>query len=649
MKKVTGLLIILTLIVIFSSGCSDHQKGFIKSPGREQVLFRVLPFGLNDVRLEKGPFLHATDLDIKTLLNYDADRLLSRFYTEAGLLPKAEHYMGWENESLAGHSLGHYLSACSMMYQTSGDKRFLERVNYIVGELKIVQDANQNGYLGAFPHGKEVFENEIAKGNIRARGFDLNGIWSPFYTQHKILAGLRDAWRYCENKQALEVEKRFADWIERIVEHLSDSQMQDMLKCEYGGICETLADLYADTGDNKYLDLARKFYDNTVLDAMKSEKDILKGRHGNTNIPKLIALSRLYELTGDESDRKAAEFFWNTVVKHHSYVTGGNGNKEYFGPADSLRNRLGPETTETCNVYNMLKLTEHLFEWSVSPQAADYYERALFNHILSSQNPESGNVTYNLSLGMGYFKAFQDPQDFTCCIGTGMESHSRYGKNVYYHNNDELYVFQYIASELTWKEKGLRIIQQTDYPEEQGSAFEFTCDHPVQLTFQIRYPSWAKHGIGIAVNGVSLDPKYGPGSYIPVRRKWRTGDRVEVKIPFSLRLEAMHDDSNRVAVFYGPLLLAGKLGRLQDSSAVNNMPVIITPERDPSEWMKAVAGKINTFSTSNAVKPFDIEFIPFYLIYDCRYSVYFDIMEEKAWQMKHKDLNKGFENMLTPG
>ena len=338
---------------------------------------------MTDIKLLDGPFLHATELDIKTLLNYEPDRLLARFYTEAGLKPKADHYMGWENESLAGHSLGHYLSACSMMYQTTGDKRFLERVNYIVDELKFLQDSDGAGYIGAFPNGKRVFEDEVAKGDIRSKGFDLNGIWSPFYTQHKILAGLRDAYRYCGNKKALEVEKKFADWIGRIVTPLNDDQIQNMLRCEYGGINETLADLYADTGDEKYLRLSELFYDKAILDSLKAGRDVLPGKHCNTNIPKLIGLSRIYELTGDTSDRKAAEFFWHTVVSHHSYVTGGNGNKEYFGPADSLRNRLGPETTESCNVYNMLKLTEHLFEWEASAQSRQIFMNGLSSTISS--------------------------------------------------------------------------------------------------------------------------------------------------------------------------------------------------------------------------------------------------------------------------
>ena len=637
-RKIT--LFSFCLAIIFSA-CTSHKLSYIKTTSPDVISFRALPFSLTDVRLLDGPFLQATELDAKTLLNYEPDRLLSKFYSEAGLKPKAEHYMGWENETIAGHSLGHYLSACSMMYQTTGDRRFLDRVNYIVGELKFLQDTDGNGYIGAFPNGKKILEKEVAKGDIRSQGFDLNGIWVPFYTEHKMMAGLRDAYRLCENQTALEVEKRFADWLDGIVSPLNNEQVQKMLRCEHGGISETLADLYADTKDKKYLRISEIFYHKAILDSLKNGKDILPGKHCNTNIPKLIALSRLYELTGDTSDRKAAVFFWQTVVKHHSYVTGGNGNDEYFGLEDKLRNRLGEGTTESCNVYNMLKLSEHLFEWEASAQVADFYERALFNHILSSQNPVTGNVTYNLSLDMGGFKDFQDPFSFTCCVGSGMENHSKYGKNIFYHNDNELYVFQYIASELIWKEKGITLMQQTTFPEEQGSRFEFKCEKPAKLSFLIRYPSWAKHGLEIKVNGSLKKVTQKPGSFIAIERTWKTGDNVEVSIPFPLRLETMPDDSNRVAVMYGPLVLAGDLGPVSDSASKDAMyvPVMMTDERDPSTWMKPVEGKPNTFITVNIGRPRDVEMKPFYTVSDRRYSIYWDLFNEVEWKTRKEEYN----------
>jgi uncharacterized protein len=636
MKKSLSSILFASFLVLIFSGCSSPELGYIKSSGPEVISFRALPFSISDVKLLDGPFRRAAELDAKILLSYEPDRLLSKFYSEAGLKPKAEHYQGWENETIAGHSLGHYLSACSMMYQTTGDKRFLDKVNYIVAELKFLQDTDSTGYIGAFPNGKKILETEVAKGNIRSQGFDLNGIWVPFYTEHKMMAGLRDAYHMCNNLTALEVEKRFADWLDGIVSPLNDEQVQNMLRCEHGGISETLADLYADTKNEKYLRISKIFYHKAILDPLKEENDILPGKHCNTNIPKLIALSRIYELTGDTSDRKAAEFFWNTVVSHHSYITGGNGNEEYFGPEDKLRNRLGEGTTETCNVYNMLKLSEHLFEWDASVQVADFYERALFNHILSSQNPVSGNVTYNLSLDMGGFKDFQDPFSFTCCVGSGMENHSKYGKNIFYHNDNELFVFQFIASELTWKEKGVILTQKTSFPEEQGASFDFKCEKSVDFSLLIRYPSWAKNGIEIKVNGSPVKIASKPGSFVTVERTWKTGDKVEVHFPFSLRLESMPDDSNRVAVMYGPIVLAGDLGPVKDSLSRDAMyvPVMMTDKRNPETWIKPVEGKSNTFVTVNTGRPHDVELKPFYITYDRRYSIYWDLFSEREWESR---------------
>ena len=647
MKRQSEILGITAAIIFLFTACGNQEEGRIKKYGPEKVDFRFLPFMPDEVRLLEGPFLHATELNKTTLLNYDMDRLLSRFYEEAGLKPKAPRYMGWENESLAGHSLGHYLSGCALMYKSTGDERFRQRVNYIVSELKIIQEHDGDGYIGAFPDGKRVLGEEVARGDINSRGFDLNGIWSPFYTQHKILAGLRDAWRLCGNRSALEVEKNFADWIGTVVVSLSEDQIQKMLNCEHGGISETLADLYADTGEEKYLRLSETFYHKEVLDPLKRGEDILPGKHSNTNIPKLISLARLYELTGDSLDRRAAEFFWQTVTENHSYVTGGNGNDEYFGPPGKLRNRLGEGTTESCNVYNMLKLTEHLFSWDGSPREADFYERALFNHILSSQDPETGKVTYNLSLDMGGFKAFQDPMEFTCCIGTGMENHSRYGQNIYYHNDNELCVFQFIASELSWKEKGLKLIQKTAFPDEQGSELKFICERPTELTLVIRYPYWAEKGIEIRINGKLKKIKQLPGSFISIKRIWKTEDVVDVRIPFSLRLESMPDDSNRVAVMYGPLVMAGELGPVDDTASRSTMyvPVLLTDVRDPEKWMKPKDGMANTFKTVNTGRPRDVVMTPFYKIHDKRYSVYWDFFTESKWEERQNEYQREKEKI----
>lgn len=609
------------------------------------VSFKVLPFKLSDVTLLDGPFKHATDLNVKILLNYEPDRFLAKFRSEAGLEPKAEHYKGWEANTIAGHSLGHYLSACALMYQTSGDERFLQRVNYIVDELDVCQQADGDGYIGAFPNGKRILEEEVARGDIRSQGFNLNGIWVPFYTQHKVMAGLFDAYDFCGNEKALQINIRFANWLETIVDELSDEEIQKMLHCEHGGINESLAELYAKTGNEKYLNMSRVFHHKAILEPLFEGIDILSGKHGNTQIPKLIGLARLYELTGNEKDRKTAEFFWKTLVDHHSYVTGGNGNHEYFGPPDTLRNRLSNETTETCNVYNMLKLSQHLFQWETSPVVADFYERALFNQILSSQHPDDGRVIYNLSLEMGGHKEYQDPEGFTCCVGTGMENHSKYGRNIFYYNTNELFVSQFIASEVDWKEKNMRVTQLTQFPEEQGTTLKINCEDPVKLTLKIRYPSWALDGITVKLNGKARKIKNQPGSFVELTKKWESGDVVELTFPFSLRLETMPDDSNRVAIFHGPVLLAGDLGAEDDPEAYDPMyvPVLLTEDRNPKNWLTPVQEQPNTFQSARVGQPRDVIFKPFYKTHDRRYSVYFDMFDNESWKKHQAEYQRKLE------
>lgn len=598
---------------------------------KNDALKPVEPFAITDVELLEGPFKHATELNIKTLLNYEPDRLLARFRIEAGLEPKAEAYGGWEGQSLAGHSLGHYLSACTLMYQTTGNIEFEKRVDYIVNELDTIQHHNRDGYLGAFTNGKKIFEEEIAKGEIRSQGFDLNGIWAPFYTHHKVMAGLRDAYRLLGNQQALDVEKKFADWIGTIVLGLNNEQVQKMLHCEFGGVQETLVDLYEDTKEEKYLKIAKIFHHEEIIDPLTEGIDILPGKHGNTQIPKLIASSRLYEVLGEEDYRKQAEFFWNTVVNHHSYVTGGHGNGEYFGKPDTLRNRLGNETTETCNVYNMLKLSRHLFSWEPRSEIADYYERALFNHILASQHPVNGKVIYNLSLEMGGHKHYENPESFTCCVGTGMETHSKYAANIYYKNDDELYVGQYIASKVNWKEKGVKVTQKTTFPEAGTSDFTFAMEQPKKFTFYVRYPYWAENGIEIDINGEPQKINAEPGSYLAIDRTWKNNDKLAVRIPFSLRLETMPDDGDRIAVFNGPLVLAGSLGSVEDDKASNRdyVPVLMSEERRPEVWLQEV--EKNTFQTVNVGNPREVVMKPFYKTHDERYSVYFDLFNNEKW------------------
>lgn len=628
--NVSGIVVLLMFM-----SCGELGKKEVSDVGQESE--QVETFPLSNVALLDGPFKHANELGERTLLDYEPNSFLSNFRKEAGLEPKAENYKGWEAESLAGHSLGHYLSACTLMYQTTGNKEFLKRVNYIVDELAVCQETDGDGYIGAFENGKKIFEEEVAKGEIRSQGFDLNGIWAPFYTHHKVLAGLRDAYRLTGNKKALIVGKKFADWIYTIVSPLNDEQVQEMLHCEHGGMNEVLVDLYDDTNDSKYLDMANIFYHKAVLDPLVRQEDSLAGIHANTQFPKVIGLVKRYNSTGNQNDYRAATFFWDRVVNHHSYVTGGNANHEYFGKPDHLAMRLSDESTETCNVYNMLKLSSMLFQEKPNAALADYYERGLFNQILSSQHPESGHVIYNLSLEMGGYKQYEDPFGFTCCVGTGMENHAKYGKNIYYHDKHNLFVSQYIASELSWKEEGLSLVQKTDYPNEQGTKLQFGLKAAKEITLHVRYPYWAEKGMKIKVNGEAYDFEATPSSFVPIHRTWEDGDVVELSLPFTLRLETMPDANTRAAFMYGPLVLAGDLGEVDNPKAKDEgfVPVFFTDDKNPSALLEKIADE-NHFITKEGVLDKQIELYPFYRTHDVRYTVYWDIYTEEEWKNKLK-------------
>ena len=600
------------------------------------VPMKALPFELEDVRLLDGPFKHALELNRQALLRYEPDRLLARFRLEAGLEAKVEHYAGWESRTVSGHSLGHHLSACALTYAATGDERFKQRVDSIVDELARCQEAHGDGYVSAIAGAKKIFEEEIARGKIDSKGFGLNGLWVPLYTQHKVLAGLHDAYRICGNRKALEVARGFADWLEKTLAGLDEDRMQKILACEHGGINEVLADLYADTGDERYLALSRRMHHKAVLDPLSEKVDCLPGMHANTQVPKLVGLARRYELTGDAKDRATAEFFWDRVANHHSYVTGGNGLNEHFGPPDTLNDRLGPNTTESCNVYNMLKLTRHVFQWQGSAEVADFYERALYNHILSSQHPVDGRVIYNLTLEMGGFKRYQDPYGFTCCVGTGMENHTKYGKCIYFHDAEGLFVNLFIASELDWKEKGLKLRQETRFPDEATTTLRFDCEQPLDLALRIRWPYWAEKGFRIKVNGEPQPAGGKPSSYVEIDRQWKTGDVVEIEMPMTLRLEAMPDNPNRVAVMHGPLVLAGDLGAVDAAEATSPtfVPALVTEGRPAAEWLEAVEGKPNTFRTVDVGRPRDVTLIPFFRMHERRYTIFWDLFTGPQWEQR---------------
>jgi len=594
-----------------------------------QVPVEAYPFDLKDVRLLDGPFKEAMEADARYLLQVEPDRLLSDFRIHSGLEAKGKKYGGWESSGLAGHTLGHYLSACAMEYASTGDVRYLQRVNYIVDELQVCQTARKTGYIGAIPREDSLWM-EVSAGKIRSRGFDLNGGWSPWYTVHKVMAGLLDAYLYCDNVKALQVEKGMADWTGSIVGHLSDSLDQRMLACEYGGMNEVLVNTYAITGDKKYLDLSYKFHDKRILDSLSMGLDNLPGKHSNTQIPKVIGCARRYELTGDEKDKTIAEFFWRTVVNDHSYATGGNSNYEYLGAARKLNDYLTDNTTETCNTYNMLKLTRHLFALHPSAGLMDYYEKALYNHILASQNHEDGMMCYFVPLRMGTKKEYSDQfHTFTCCVGSGMENHVKYGESIYFRGKDGgLYVNLFIPSRLSWKEKGVTIEQRTQLPAGDSVLLTMGVVKPVAFTLRIRKPYWAGN-VRVLVNGKEVKMGQEEG-YITVRRTWNNKDRILVRLPESFHTESMPDNADRVALFYGPVLLAGIFGNTEPDPS-RGVPVLVTSESDPNKWVKR-DGLV--FHTNSVGQPADVELIPFNRTKSEYYSVYWDRFTPEGWAVR---------------
>ena len=475
----------------------------------DTAVVKARPLPLSAVRLTGGPLKHAQELSARYLLQLEPDRMLAYYRKRAGLEPKAEPYGGWDGDgrNLTGHIAGHHLSGVSLMWAATGDARFKERADYIVRELKTVQDAHGDGYLSALAGGRKAF-GDLARGEIRSAAFDLNGEWSPWYTLHKTYAGLRDAYRHAGNRTALDVEVKFAGWAEKILSGLDDAQLQHMMNTEFGGMNEVLADLYADTGDERWLALSYKFEHRAFIEPLRRHQDDLGGTHGNTQVPKLIGSAARYVYAGRPEDLLASSFFWDQVVQHHSFSSGGHGKDEYFGPPDQLSDWIDGRTCETCNTYNMLKLTRRLFSVWPDPHYADYHERALFNHILASIDPEDGRVCYMVPVGggnQGVTHEYQDMfRDFTCDVGTGMESHALHGYGMYYEAEDRLWVNLYAPSTAEWAAAGVRLAVQTDLPEGETAKLTLTLRAPREFTLALRRPYWAGSAFQARVNGQEL-------------------------------------------------------------------------------------------------------------------------------------------------
>ena len=638
-KRLSWLLIALTCLTHAKAG-TDPQVAYFK---------------LQDVRLLDSPFKNAENLNKKYLLELDADRLLAPFIREAGLPAKTASYSNWENSGLDGHIGGHYLSALSLMYASTGDREIGDRLGYMLKELKRCQAANGNGYIGGVPGSKEMW-NEIASGKIEASGFGLNGKWVPLYNIHKTYAGLRDAYTVAGFKEAKDMLIQMTDWAIELTKNLSEKQMQDMLRSEHGGLNETFADVAAITGDKKYLDLAHKFSHHRILNPLLEHRDELTGMHANTQIPKVLGFKRIADLEGNKSWDEAAGFFWETVVENRSVSIGGNSVSEHFNSVDDFSRMITSiEGPETCNTHNMLRLTKMLYATSADKKYIDYYERALYNHILSTQHPETGGLVYFTQMRPGHYRVYSQPHtSMWCCVGSGIENHSKYGEMIYAHTDNELYVNLFIPSVLQWKDKKIEIIQENNFPNEAKTEITVNPRRKSRFRLNIHYPEWADEGkVRFLLNNKEI-PVVEKDGYISINREWRKGDKVVMEMPMSVRAEQLPDNSNYYSFTYGPLVLAAKTGTedmtglfADDSRGghiahgkqipLNKMPMVVGEPDELASLVTPVEGKPLTFRL-NSLYPdtysAGMELVPFSGIHESRYIIYWpQATKEEAKQI----------------
>jgi len=597
---------------------------------------------MEKVELLNGIFKDSQDKGKEYLVYLDVDRLIAPCYEAIGKTPKKPRYGGWESMAISGHSLGHFLSAVASMYIADRDERLKEKLDYAVAELSYLQSLDDKGYVSGFP--RECFD-KVFSGEFNVTRFELGDSWVPWYSIHKIYAGLIDAYVLTGNEQALEVVIKLSDWAKKGTDNLTEEQFDKMIYCEHGGMCEAMANLYEITKNEDYLELSKRFYHKETLSPLIELQDELEGKHANTQIPKVIGAVRLYELIGNEDYKNAAIFFWNVVTKSRSYAIGGNSRDEHFGKINT--EKLGVTTAETCNTYNMLKLTEHLYDWDHNSDYMDYYENALYNHILASQDPDSGMKTYFVSTQPGHFKVYCSPDNsFWCCTGTGMENPARYIRNIYYRDNDDLFVNLYISSKIELTDKGIVLSQETKFPEADKMKLIFEEAEEKRMTLNIRVPYWVDGQVTATVNGNEQYSKAEKG-YISIEGNWKKGDVVDVTIPMNIHVYASKEDSHKIAFMYGPLVLAGELGRenfpetdiLEDHLKLNHYPGIIVPtlvtdNLNIEEGIKSVKDSVLKFETRAIGQPGKVKctLIPFYTLHHQRYTIYWTKMTSEEYK-----------------
>ena len=623
-------------------------------------------FPLGDITLLDGPLKHARDLNVQVLLKYDCDRMLAPYRKEAGLQPRKPSYPNWDG--LDGHVGGHYLSALAINAAT-GNEECRKRMEYMISELQLVLDANNqrleawcHNYIGGVPNSAKMW-TAFSKGDFGP----YFGTWAPFYNIHKMYAGLRDAWLYCGNEQAKNLFLKFCDWAVDITRDLNDGQMEKMLGNEHGGMNEVLADAYAITGEQKYLDCARRFSHKLLLVPMEEGKDCLDNMHANTQIPKVIGYQRIAELAHDVQYHNASEYFWEIVTRQRSLALGGNSRREHFPTKENCIDYINDiDGPESCNTYNMLKLTEDLNRVKPDGMYGDFYETAMFNHILSAQHPQHGGYVYFTSARPRHYRNYSAPNEaMWCCVGTGMEDHGKYGQFVWTHDkgvkaeDDALYVNLFVASELNWKDRKMVIRQQTAFPYAESSVVEVAKGKGTFI-LKVRKPSWCEN---FTVKGVGFDAdSYEENGFVCMKRKWKKGDQVKISMPMHAYIKPMINVPQYVAIMYGPILLGMKTGTedmrslIADDSrfgqyaggkklALDEAPILLPKHLDDiAKDLKPVPGKPLHFKLATRMEnAIDGELQPFFEIHDSRYMMYWLALGEndyKAYMQKLADEEK---------
>lgn len=614
---------------------------------------------LNDVKITDGPFYHAQQTNLTYLLKMDPERLLAPYRREAGLPSTAKSYPNWESTGLDGHIGGHYLTALSLTYAATGDRAILRRLTYMIAELEKCQKAHGNGYLGAIPKGAEVWR-QIANGKIEADLFTLNKSWVPWYNLHKVFSGLRDAYLYADNQQAKAMLVSFSNWMLTLSNKLTDEQLQLMLRTEYGGLNETLADVYAITGNHDYLTLAKRYTEQVLLQPLLDKQDKLTGLHANTQIPKIVGVARIAQLNNDQAWLDSADYFWQQVVGKRTVSIGGNSVREHFHPSEDFTSMVKDvEGPETCNTYNMLKLSKMLYQNKQELQYIDYYERALYNHILSSQHPVHGGLVYFTPMRPNHYRVYSAPaHGMWCCVGSGIENHAKYGELIYASKGDDFFVNLFVNSDVTWREKKIKFSQTTQFPDAEHSEIKIHTSG--NFAINIRYPAWVENNrLTVSVNEKPITIQASQGQYVRINRTWHKGDVIRIDVPMNTHVEQLPDQSNYYSILHGPIVLAAKadpfineqLTYIGDSSRMghiaqgpvcptDNVPMFLSEGDSFINQIEPVDNKPLTFSTGKATmaQKTPLTLIPFFRLHDSRYTVYFPQSSPAMWMKERKIL-----------